>query len=216
MKKCSICGIEKPLDDFKIINRNKDKHDNYCRQCRSVRYQVKTKGMTSEQILSYEVTGHKVCKDCHIEKPLKDYPADRSSGDGHKTTCSLCTILRNKKYYQNSSDSKAKYREAHREKTNEYHKLQCRQTKTLVMTHYGNGECKCVLCNEKRLPCLTIDHINGGGTKHRRSINIANGGGLHFYKWLIDNGYPIGYRTLCWNCQFVVEEEKRVIKYLTK
>ena len=59
-----------------------------------------------------------------------------------------------------------------------------------------------------------MDSHNGGGTKHRRSINIPNGGGLHFYKWLINNGYPQGYRTLCWNCQFVVEDEKRKQKLL--
>jgi hypothetical protein len=197
MKKCKICGTEKPLDSFKIINRNKDKHDNYCRECRGKSYQSKIDSMTSEQILSYEVNINKVCKDCKIDKPLLEYPLDRSTGDGHKTICNPCNIL-------------------HKNKYNLYHHDQLVKTKILIMTHYGNGECKCVLCNEKRLPCLTIDHINGGGTKHRRSINIPNGGGLHFYKWLIDNKYPLGYRTLCWNCQFIVEDEKRREKHLTK
>jgi hypothetical protein len=70
----------------------------------------------------------------------------------------------------------------------------------VVISHYGNGLVKCVLCDEKRFPALTIDHINGGGTKERKSTKRI---GSTFYKWLIDNGFPNGYRTLCMSCQFV-------------
>jgi hypothetical protein len=42
---------------------------------------------------------------------------------------------------------------------------------------------------------LGIDHINGGGTKHRKEIK-----NFGIYKWLIDNNYPLGYRVLCHNC----------------
>ncbi len=70
-----------------------------------------------------------------------------------------------------------------------------------VLTHYGNGKCACVKCGESRLACLTIDHINGNGETHRKSI--GNKRGSNFWKWLKDNTYPDGFQTLCMNCQMV-------------
>lgn len=65
-----------------------------------------------------------------------------------------------------------------------------------ALTHYGINGCACVKCGESRLACLSIDHINGGGTQQGL-------GGATLYFWLIKNNYPEGYQTLCMNCQFV-------------
>jgi hypothetical protein len=48
------------------------------------------------------------------------------------------------------------------------------------------------------IKALSIDHINGGGGKHRKESNIT-----HFYNWLKKNNYPTGFQTLCLNCQFI-------------
>jgi len=70
-----------------------------------------------------------------------------------------------------------------------------RNIKAAVLAHYGN---KCECCGENTQAFLTIDHVNGGGTKHR------NGGDgrrkLWIYAWLKRNGFPEGYRILCFNC----------------
>lgn len=63
-----------------------------------------------------------------------------------------------------------------------------------VITYYSNGHKSCYCCLEKRYEFLCIDHINGGGGKHLKSI------GGNFYKWLIRNKFPKGYRVLCHNC----------------
>jgi hypothetical protein len=55
-------------------------------------------------------------------------------------------------------------------------------------TYYDNNNIK----------ALSIDHINGGGGKHRKESNIT-----HFYNWLKKNNYPTGFQTLCLNCQFI-------------
>jgi hypothetical protein len=47
---------------------------------------------------------------------------------------------------------------------------------------------------------LTLDHINGGGTKHRRENNKAN---CAIYRLLAHQGYPDGYRILCHNCNYL-------------
>ena len=76
-----------------------------------------------------------------------------------------------------------------------------------ILTHYGGGKLACVVCGEGRLACLSIDHINGGGTKHRKQM----GGGSAFYCWLKKQNYPKGYQTLCMNCQFVKRFERREV-----
>jgi len=48
-----------------------------------------------------------------------------------------------------------------------------------ILSHYGNGQCSCVKCGEPRIDCLSIDHINGGGSRHLKTIHS---GGL--YQWL--------------------------------
>ncbi len=73
--------------------------------------------------------------------------------------------------------------------------------KTKVLTHYGNGILACVKCGFNDIRALSLDHINGGGSKERRSLTF------HTYKYLIDNNYPQGYQTLCMNCQWIKRVE---------
>jgi len=56
---------------------------------------------------------------------------------------------------------------------------------------YG-GICAC--CQEARPEFLAIDHVNGGGTRHRASSGSA------LYAILKRQGWPKGLRVLCHNC----------------
>lgn len=52
-------------------------------------------------------------------------------------------------------------------------------------------------CGEGNVEFLTLDHIEGNGHAER----LANPRrGVQFYGWLIRQGYPKGYRILCFNC----------------
>jgi hypothetical protein len=64
-----------------------------------------------------------------------------------------------------------------------------------VLAHYGN---KCACCGETHPEFLGIDHINGGGNKHRREPGVGSGAG--FYLWLKKHHYPEGFQVLCHNC----------------
>lgn len=75
-----------------------------------------------------------------------------------------------------------------------------------VLTHYGEGRCACVRCGESRLACLSIDHINGNGAKHRREAKLQ---GIAIYLWLRRESYPDGYQTLCMNDQFIKRVENQ-------
>ncbi len=73
------------------------------------------------------------------------------------------------------------------------------ELKQEVFAAYGGVVCKG--CGENRIACLTIDHIKGGGTQHRKAIKTA--GGYDFYGWLKKHGYPSGFQVLCMNCQWI-------------
>ena len=60
-----------------------------------------------------------------------------------------------------------------------------------VLTYYGG---KCVCCGETTIEFLSMDHIDGGGTYHRRHIQ------RRIWNWLKSNNYPGGFQVLCFNC----------------
>jgi hypothetical protein len=69
------------------------------------------------------------------------------------------------------------------------------QDRALVFAYYGTS---CACCGEARDVFLSIDHIDGEGAAHRRELN----GAIGFYRWLVKNRFPSGFRTLCMNCQW--------------
>jgi hypothetical protein len=79
----------------------------------------------------------------------------------------------------------------------EYHRKVHEGLRTAVLTHYSGTppHCQCPDCNETNVLFLTIDHIHGGGHKHRQQIGSRN-----LYKWLIKNNFPDGFQVLCFNC----------------
>lgn len=68
------------------------------------------------------------------------------------------------------------------------------ELKKEVITALG-GECAC--CGEKRIEFLQVDHINGGGAKHRKLVKGD------VYIAIRRENYPVDiYRVLCCNCNF--------------
>lgn len=59
----------------------------------------------------------------------------------------------------------------------------------------------CACCQEEDQEVLSIDHVGGGGKKHRIGLKVR---GNAFYKYLRDAGFPSGYRVLCLNCNFAL------------
>lgn len=63
----------------------------------------------------------------------------------------------------------------------------------MVLEHYGRA---CACCQEARIEFLTIDHMANNGHRHRKE----EPGARSIYKWLVRNKFPLGFRTLCFNC----------------
>lgn len=91
------------------------------------------------------------------------------------------------------------YRKIHKSINDKiYHKYRTMLEKVIVIGHYSNGEFKCCCCGEDRIEFLEINHIKGGGNKHRKDIQKN---GNSFYHWLIKNNLPNGdFDVMCSNC----------------
>jgi hypothetical protein len=97
-------------------------------------------------------------------------------------------------------------------KTAEASRSHWTRVKLKVFNHYGT-ECAC--CGQDVFEFMTIDHIHGGGCKHRKQLGKS---GIAFYLHLIKEGFPPGYQTLCWDCQhgrrigFCPDKHRQLIK----
>lgn len=81
-------------------------------------------------------------------------------------------------------------------------RLNGRKTKYECFMQYGGIICAC--CKDTNFEFLAIDHIDGGGNRHRREVSTTGNRlvGIGFYLWLKRNGWPPGFRVLCHNCNF--------------
>lgn len=82
-------------------------------------------------------------------------------------------------------------------------KIKCRERlvnlRMGALNAYSNNNPQCSCCGTKHIEFLAIDHINGGGNKHRKKIGSGSG---TLYRWLKRNNYPDGFRILCNNCNY--------------
>lgn len=86
-------------------------------------------------------------------------------------------------------------KEQKRERNAEIQRRFQRKLRYDSIMHYGG---KCVCCGEDQMEFLSIDHIKGKGTKHRKMNNLQIG------YWLKKHNYPKGFRVLCHNCNMAL------------
>jgi len=116
------------------------------------------------------------CKRCGKTKPREQFYI-RKNGVLTRHHCKSCTIIA------------AKVNSVTRQ----------RQLRLDALSYYSDKQMECACCSETHIEFLAIDHIGGGGNKHRKSENIKN-----LYRWLKKHNYPIGFRVLCMNCNFSI------------
>jgi hypothetical protein len=161
---------------------------------------------------NYRLTHKNEIKKQRAEHYINNKEAINSkNNDYYENNKSLIKQAQHQYYEDNKKifkDKNYKYYEANKERilshNKEYSAKHLPELKIKVLTHYGNGKCACIKCGFDDIRALTIDHVNGGGSKHRRDNNIT-----HFYTWLIKNNYPSGYVTLCINCNFIKRTTNR-------
>lgn len=166
----------------------------------------------------------KVCTKCGVEKPLGEFYKRSHSPDGLTPMCKSCVKITNQKpQYKNRQKLYQRRRRSEEKKIIKLINNRCYQKlRDDIFNHYGRA---CTCCGENNIKFLCIDHINGGGNKHREKVG---GSGSKTYQWLRKNNYPKGFQVLCHNCNMakglygecpheterksVVKEAKHILK----
>lgn len=115
------------------------------------------------------------CMECGKKKSISEFYL-RKNNNVYYRKCRKCHKL----------DAKVKSSERHK------------RLRVAVLAHYGGNPPVCACCGENVQEFLCVDHVDGDGKAHRKSI----GTGSKFYHWLYKNGYPDKprLRVLCLNC----------------
>lgn len=140
---------------------------------------------------------NKTCQKCKETLPISEFSKDKNRIGGFQCYCKLCCKDINSKYSSRYKMKQSEYQKKfysnpiNKKRTNTKQRELWMSDRIKCLTHYG-GICAC--CGEGKYEFLAIDHINGGGNKHRKII------GHNFVRWLKKNNYPEGFRVLCHNC----------------
>ncbi len=158
----------------------------------------------------------KRCNKCGDVKPLAEFHRLSSAPDGRQYICKICrseqdrrrlTEAREKEHRRQqrwrkaNSAARRMYRHGYYAVNRESELSQMRGLRTSlreqVFGHYGTC---CACCGTTERP--SIDHIDGDGEAHRKQLfgGRNRGNSQRFYAWLINNGFPDGYQTLCRSC----------------
>lgn len=142
---------------------------------------------------------NKTCPRCKESKPVSTGYWLHKSGlragkpNGYCKSCSVAVVRAN---YGPKQAARAKaYRAENRDRYRSHYKRAGKKfrakRRAAVLSAYGS---KCACCGETTPEFLAVDHVLGGGRKHKRSLHN------HLYEWLVKSGFPAGFRLLCHNC----------------
>lgn len=126
----------------------------------------------------------KKCTKCGLEKSLDEFYRNKNYKGGIMPKCKPCSrdIVAERKRNQARTPGFIK----------KHNRLSRFKIKLKVFNHYGMS---CARCGNYDFRVLCIDHVNGNGGKHRKELKATS-----IYPWLIRNGFPEGFQTLCANC----------------
>lgn len=90
----------------------------------------------------------------------------------------------------------------------EYMKKRGIELRIKVLSHYSKGKPECHKCSENTYEFLCLDHIDGGGVKHRAKLGKS---GRSTYAFVVNNHFPEGFQVLCYNCNFDKGRSERMV-----
>jgi hypothetical protein len=147
----------------------------------------------------------KLCLRCGPERgpiSILEFHPHGTTKDRLQNECKSCRNERRRE----ARKEKRGYYATERERGHDAHLLASRRLyyryKAKVFAHYGGEHpaCKCGFDDPR---ALSIDHVDGGGSQHRKTLK-----GISIHKWLVAQGYPEGFQILCMNCQYIKRWEE--------
>jgi 5-methylcytosine-specific restriction endonuclease McrA len=198
-KVCTQCHIEKPLDAFHKYAKSTDGHRGECKECRYAEY--KQTYQPRKKPLPPVTKGGKVCRKCHIEKPLTDFYPDKRASDKLGTQCKECVHYRcyvlnqeetHARTHRNWEKNGEKYKETHRkwEAKNSHVLREVARRRDALLRNVTIGEVDydrvleqcgmwCHICEQPILPDqkMEFDHvvpISRGGMHIEENIKVSH------------------------------------------
>lgn len=101
------------------------------------------------------------------------------------------------------TDYMRKWRAEHKDQNKASQKRAYDNMRLECLQHYSGEVPSCACCGETEIVFLHIDHIDGNGADHRRTLKSELGyypGGNNLPYWLKKNNWPEGFQILCANC----------------
>ena len=150
----------------------------------------------------------KKCSFCKAVKMYAEFYPDKRASHGLSSQCKTCINRGNHERYKRrrrndligerrkAREWMASWRKRNPEKHHESNRKYFRELRRQALVAYGGEDPSCACCGQFGIEFLAIDHINGGGTKHRDTVGL----GARFFIWLKSQEYPTGYQVLCHNC----------------
>jgi hypothetical protein len=207
VRRCSKCRIIKPPDEFSRNRQRKDGRHIWCKQCRQDHYlaskppNYQLRQYPKQRNRLYPGLTEKRCAGCGLVKVIVEYLRNSRTPVGRMKRCRDCMGLKRKerKARAGSLEQRRAWEKAyyarHREPELARSKVRNDALRAEVLAAYGR---RCVCCGETTAEFLSIDHVNGRGTKHLKELNLT---GRAFYLWLKRQSFPQDeYRLLCHNC----------------
>lgn len=130
--------------------------------------------------------GLKRCSVCKAIRPVGEFIAIARSADGLRGVCKPC---------EKTASGKRRDAAVHGWTRETYLAASRKANRRLRLEAIDRYGVSCACCGEVRPEFLHVDHVDGGGNAHRRSLGVSS-----IPRWLKSRGWPPGYRTLCANC----------------
>lgn len=214
LKRCIECNLDKEptADFFSKNNKYSDGLQPRCTVCHKI-YCKFMRDKAPKKEANTDATVMKVCIVCGEQKSAirENFHRHGKMPDGLQKKCISCALEWSKVYYKEYPAPPSRTSEYLTEvsrvrrsdpelKANDTARNAERyvEIRTRVLTHYANGDLCCNCCGVRNYKFLTLDHINGGGNKHRKEIGVT--GGFDYWYWFIKNDFPEGFQVLCYNC----------------
>lgn len=147
----------------------------------------------------------RTCAECGNTKALDSFTWIKKSKGYRAYTCKVCKSKRQMILFkkrmedpiekQKILDRQNKAYHENKDRYRKYAKKSYEKSRNAVLHAYGGENPECICCGEKDKRFLCVDHIDGRGNEHRRSIKMFN-----FTLWLKNKNFPSGFQLLCFNC----------------
>jgi hypothetical protein len=133
----------------------------------------------------------KQCSKCKQSLPVSQFSYSAKTATGFSPSCKACRKA------LHVAEVTTQVFQQKRDARREYKKNYDKEQRLIVLKHYSNNTLSCACCGESHYEFLCIDHINGGGNKHRKTLSKQ---GNNLGRWLLKNNFPEGFQVLCHNC----------------